>query len=103
MYVGLLDYGEKFTYTYAGSNIVPTPTSEENGVITWSWKTLYKTAIDLTAQLGRECFVGAVSVKLSESSVIAAEVLVDGDKWYIIRRRQTPEEIVTGECLPGEC
>ena len=78
MYVGLLNYGEKFTYTYAGSNIVPTPTSEENGVITWSWKVLYKTAIDLTAQLGRECFVGAVSVKLPEASVIAAEVLVDG-------------------------
>ncbi len=37
------------------------------------------------------------------SRPLAAEVLVDGDKWYIIRRRQTPEEIVTGECLPGEC
>ncbi len=37
------------------------------------------------------------------SRPLAAEVLVDGDQWHIIRRRQTLEEIVTGECLPGEC
>lgn len=34
------------------------------------------------------------------SRPLAAEVLVRGDKWSIIRRRQTMEEIVTGECLP---
>jgi len=34
------------------------------------------------------------------SRPLAAEVLVDGDKWHIIRRRQTLEQIVEGECLP---
>lgn len=34
------------------------------------------------------------------SRPLAAEVLVDGNKWHIIRRRQTLEQIVEGECLP---
>ena len=36
------------------------------------------------------------------SRPLAAEVLVDGDKWHLIRRRQTMEQIVEGELLPGE-
>ncbi|MBQ9835056.1 MAG: diaminopimelate decarboxylase [Akkermansia sp.] len=36
------------------------------------------------------------------SRPLAAEVLVDGDKWHIIRHRQTLEQMVQGECLP-EC
>ena len=34
------------------------------------------------------------------SRPLAAEVLVDGDKWSIIRRRQTMEQMVEDECLP---
>lgn len=34
------------------------------------------------------------------SRPLAAEVLVDGDKWHIIRKRQTLEQMVEGECLP---
>ncbi|MBR5888254.1 MAG: diaminopimelate decarboxylase [Akkermansia sp.] len=34
------------------------------------------------------------------SRPLAAEVLVDGDKWHIIRRRQTLEQIVEDESLP---
>lgn len=34
------------------------------------------------------------------SRPLAAEVLVDGDKWSIIRRRQTLEQMVQDECLP---
>ena len=34
------------------------------------------------------------------SRPLAAEVLVDGDKWHIIRKRQTQEQMVEGECLP---
>lgn len=34
------------------------------------------------------------------SRPLAAEVLVDGSKWSIIRRRQTMEQIVEDECLP---
>lgn len=34
------------------------------------------------------------------SRPLAAEVLVDGNQWHIIRKRQTLEQIVEGECLP---
>ncbi len=34
------------------------------------------------------------------SRPLAAEVLVDGDKWSIIRKRQTLEQMVEDECLP---
>ena len=34
------------------------------------------------------------------SRPLAAEVLVDGDKWHVIRKRQTLEQMVEGECLP---
>ncbi len=36
------------------------------------------------------------------SRPLAAEVLVDGDTWHLIRRRQRLEQIVEDECLPGE-
>ncbi len=53
-----------------------------------------------------EMSAGAYGFSMSStynSRPLAAEVLVDGDTWSIIRRRQTMEEIITGECLPGEC
>lgn len=34
------------------------------------------------------------------SRPLAAEVLVDGDQWHVIRKRQTLEQMVEGECLP---
>ncbi len=34
------------------------------------------------------------------SRPLAAEVLVDGDKWSVIRKRQTLEQMVEDECLP---
>ncbi len=52
-----------------------------------------------------EMSAGAYGFSMSStynSRPLAAEVLVDGDQWHIIRRRQCMEEIVTGECLPGE-
>lgn len=50
-----------------------------------------------------EMSAGAYGFSMSStynSRPLAAEVLVDGDKWSIIRRRQTLEQIVEGECLP---
>ncbi len=56
-------------------------------------------------ELLAEMSAGAYGFTMSStynSRPLAAEVLVDGDSWDIIRRRQTLEEIVTGETLPGE-
>lgn len=50
-----------------------------------------------------EMSAGAYGFSMSStynSRPLAAEVLVDGDKWSIIRRRQKIEQIVEDECLP---
>ena len=50
-----------------------------------------------------EMSAGAYGFSMSStynSRPLAAEVLVDGDKWSIIRHRQTLEQMVEGECLP---
>lgn len=50
-----------------------------------------------------ELSAGAYGFSMSStynSRPLAAEVLVDGDKWSIIRRRQTLEKMVEDECLP---
>lgn len=50
-----------------------------------------------------EMSAGAYGFSMSStynSRPLAAEVLVDGDKWHIIRKRQTLEQIVEDECLP---
>ncbi len=54
-------------------------------------------------ELLAEMSAGAYGFSMSStynSRPLAAEVLVDGDTWHVIRRRQTMEEIVAGECLP---
>lgn len=50
-----------------------------------------------------EMSAGAYGFSMSStynSRPLAAEVLVDGDSWHVIRQRQTMEQIVEGECLP---
>ena len=50
-----------------------------------------------------ELSAGAYGFSMSStynSRPLAAEVLVDGSKWSIIRRRQTLEKMVEDECLP---
>ena len=50
-----------------------------------------------------EMSAGAYGFSMSStynSRPLAAEVLVDGSKWSIIRRRQTLEKMVEDECLP---
>ncbi len=50
-----------------------------------------------------EMSAGAYGFSMSStynSRPLAAEVLVDGSKWSIIRRRQTLEQMVQDECLP---
>lgn len=50
-----------------------------------------------------ELSAGAYGFSMSStynSRPLAAEVLVDGGKWSIIRRRQTQEKMVEDECLP---
>ncbi len=56
-------------------------------------------------ELLAEMSAGAYGFSMSStynSRPLAAEVLVDGEAWSVIRRRQTMQEMVAGESLPGE-
>jgi diaminopimelate decarboxylase len=44
---------------------------------------------------------GAVMSSNYNSKPLAAEVLIDDDKAHLVRRRQTFEEIIAGEVIPG--
>ena len=51
-----------------------------------------------------EMSAGAYGFSMSStynSRPLAAEVLVDGDRWHIIRKRQTLEQMIEGEQLPS--
>ncbi len=51
---------------------------------------------DLLAEMSAGAYGFSMSSTYN-SRPLAAEVLVDGDRYYVIRRRQTLEEIITGE------
>lgn len=54
-------------------------------------------------ELLAEMSAGAYGFSMSStynSRPLAAEVLVDGDKWHVIRRRQTLQQMVEDELLP---
>lgn len=78
MYIGILNQNIIPSCTHADSRMALEPTVDESGALAWSWKTIRRTAIDVKADLGRECFIGAVGFLLSDASVRSAEVLVDG-------------------------
>lgn len=44
---------------------------------------------------------GFVMASNYNSKPLSAEVLIDGGKAHLIRKRQTPEDIVAGEVIPG--
>lgn len=55
-------------------------------------------------ELLAEMSAGAYGFSMSStynSRPLAAEVLVDGDKWHVIRRRQTLQQMVEDEFFPG--
>lgn len=77
MYVGLLKYTEQ-TFTHKATSVPFPPSSLEDGVATWGWKTAYDSEIDANMTLEKESFVGAVTADITEDSLTKIEVLVDG-------------------------
>ena len=78
MYIGYLK-GAKYSYTIAKTNAACPPETTEDGLITWSWKTLYCMGLDVHVDLGRECYVGAVTLPLGpKSRITSLEVFADG-------------------------
>ena len=79
MYIGKLNESISPKFTYADSARPFPPTEFRDGELFWKWSKIYDSAVDITYELPRPCFVGAVSFSLSEESEVrSAEVLVDG-------------------------
>ena len=78
MFIGLLDKVKSVSYTHVGTSIPFPPSSESAEGAFWAWNYAYDSAIDAHYELDGECFIGAVTVKLSEDSIVGADILVDG-------------------------
>ncbi len=78
MFIGLLDKIKSTYYTHEGTTVPFPPSSESEAGAFWAWNYAYDSAIDAHYELDGECFIGAVTVKLSEDAIIKADVLVDG-------------------------
>lgn len=78
MYVGILNNVLNTSYTHEGTAVPFPPSSEENGALSWGWKNAYDSPIDINKELTIESYIGAVTLDVSENSIIKAEVLVDG-------------------------
>ena len=95
MYVGILNNVLNTSYTHEGTSVPFPPSSRENGICVWKWKNAYDSPIDINKELSLECFIGAVTLNVSDDSIVKAEILVDGKVCgaHIAR---------TGECIGGE-
>ena len=78
MFIGLLDKVKSVSYTHADTSVPFPPSTESADGAFWAWNYAYDSAIDANYELDGECFIGAVTVKLSERSVTKIDVLVDG-------------------------
>jgi len=77
MYIGTLE-AKNISFTHEGTSVPFPPSNTDTGLGMWAWKYLYDSPIDVNLTLGQKSYVGAVTVKLNEDSVIAVEALVDG-------------------------
>ncbi len=77
MFVGILEPKE-VSYTHKGTRVAFPPELTEDGKPVWRWNYAYDSEIDINCALDGDCFVGAVTVDITENSVKAVEVLVDG-------------------------
>ena len=78
MFIGLIDKIKSVSFTHEGTKIPFPPASVSEDGAFWAWNNVYDSAIDANYELDCECFIGAVTVKLSENAIVKADVLVDG-------------------------
>ena len=85
MFIGYLKEA-KYSYTIAKTKAACPPDSCEEGLFAWSWKALYCMGLDVHVDLGRECYVGAVTLPLGpKARITSLEVYSDGElvgKYY---------------------
>ncbi len=79
MYIGVLKYKEKFTFTHTNSDVPFPPSAISDNTFHWNWQELFDTGVDISFELKREAYIGAVSFTLSEASASGIAILVDGN------------------------
>lgn len=78
MHIGILKYKELFTFSHINSNILFPPSSKENGAFCWSWQELFDTGVDVSFELEKDSYIGAVCFSVPKKSLAGVTVLVDG-------------------------
>ncbi len=78
MYIGSLTKGQTPEFTYAHSNITLSPDKAEGGVFAWRWDRIYDSTLEVTLNLGRRSYVGAVVAKIEGGEGI--EIYVGGTR-----------------------
>ena len=77
MYIGILNY-KISACNIAGSDISLSPSKQDDSALEWKWDALFDTVLDIKLDLSKTCYIGALDIKLNDSSVKKAEILVDG-------------------------
>ena len=79
MYIGYAK-NAKFEYTRVGGKpLVKLPAYNEDGSVEWKWDDHYSSALEIRCKLERECYVGAVTLPLTEKARVAGvKVYADG-------------------------
>ncbi len=75
MYIGSLLKDARLGFTHSGTDLPFAPDSSDKKYV-WRWDSIYDSSVDLTYDLGKRCFIGAVQARISGASEIC--VLVDG-------------------------
>lgn len=66
-------------FFHRGTAIPFPPDHTENGVYTWNWNTVYDTGVDVSLELSRPSFVGAVRLTLVDDSEVSfVQILAEG-------------------------
>ena len=92
MFIGYIE-DAKFEYYRAGSD-TPLQPSIADGCTVWDWKKLYNSALDIRVSLGRECFVGSVTLPFSGYTKVYGIEIYSGNS-LISRYMAEPETYFT--------
>ena len=78
MYIGYCK-DVKYSYTRVGGKVPFEPEIGENGEIIFNWTRLYNAGVEIHADLGREYYVGAVTIPLlPKAKVCGVKLFADG-------------------------
>ena len=70
MFIGYYE-NPKLSYHMMGSDIsLPPAVNEETGALSWDWKFIHNSALDIDVDLEKECFVGSVTLPFTDRTQV---------------------------------